>query len=230
MTPDGFCHPKENVLFPATKLALEVGELAVGKKMEVGKNMDSWGLPKEWKWDYYRKNRDKYHNASQENVTRGGGRLGHENRRDYRGGQSSGGRFGVTTRSNSAFCFGGAPSSGGGFGNTNQYQDGGNGTGNQGFSDGDLSHVHHTIFKMIEPHYKKSKGTIHLKHLMEAGGLDHNNETLPWLKNHLEKQQKNDFLAQYARILLKTKVHVRPCPKPEKIGKFMDQKCMRCVL
>ena len=47
LTPDDFCQPKEISPFPATKLVLAVAELAGGKKM------DRWGLPKEWKWDYY---------------------------------------------------------------------------------------------------------------------------------------------------------------------------------
>ena len=130
------------------------------------------------------KNREKHNNTSQANVNIGGGGLGHENRRDYRGSHPSGDVFGGTTRSNSAFGFGGGPISGGGFGNTNQYRDGGNITGNQGCFDGDLGHVHCTIFKMLEPHYNKFKGTIHLKHLMEAGGLAHSNGTLPCLKHH----------------------------------------------
>ena len=69
--------------------------------------MYRWGFPKEWKWDYYRKNRDKHHNASQANVTSGGGGSGHENRGDYRVSQPSGGRFGGTARSNRYFGFGG---------------------------------------------------------------------------------------------------------------------------
>ena len=92
--------------------------------------MYRWGFPKEWKWYYYQKNRDKYHNALQANVTSGGGGLGHENRRDYRVNQPSDGSFGGTTISNSAFGFGGGPRSGGEFLNTNQYRYGGNGTGN----------------------------------------------------------------------------------------------------
>ena len=104
--------------------------------------------------------------------------------RDYGGSQPSGGGLGSTTRSNGAFSFGVGPSSGGGFGNINQYQDGGNGTGNKGGYNFDLSHIHCTIFKIMEPHYRKFRGTIHLKHLMEAGGLDHNNGTLPWIKHH----------------------------------------------
>ena len=110
--------------------------------------------------------------------------MGYENRREYRGSQKSGGDFVVTTRSNSAFGFGVGPSSGGGFGNTKQYRYDRNGTGNQGCSDGNLSHVHRTIFNMIEPHYNKFKGTIHLNRLMEAGGLAHNNGSIPWLKHH----------------------------------------------
>ena len=98
--------------------------------------------------------------------------------------QPSGSGFGGTKRSNSAFCFGGGPSSGGAFGNTNQYQDGGNGTVNQFGYDGNLSHAHCTIFKMMEPHYRKFRGTIHLNHFLEAGGLSHNNGTLSWLKHY----------------------------------------------
>ena len=109
--------------------------------------------------------------------------------RDYGVSQPSGGGFGGTIRINRIFGFGGGPSSGGGFGNTNQYRDGGNGTGNQGGYDDDLSHVHHTIFKMMEPHYRKFRGTIYLKNLMEAGGLTHSNGTLPWIKNHLWKNK-----------------------------------------
>ena len=90
--------------------------------------MDRWGFLKEWKWDYYRRNRYKHHNASQANVTSRGGGLGYENRREYRGSQKSGGDFVVTTRSNSTFGFGVGPSSGGGFGKTNQYRYGVNGT------------------------------------------------------------------------------------------------------
>ena len=178
LTPDDFCQPKENFSFPTTTLALAFGLLAEGKKM------DRWGFPKEWKWNYYLKNRDKTHNASQADISSGDGGFLHENRRDYRGIQPSGGGFGETTRSNSDFGFGGGPSSGGGFGNTNQYRDGRNGTVNQGGFDGNLVHFHRTMFKMMEPHYKKFKGTIHLQHLMEVGGLSHNNGTLPWLKHH----------------------------------------------
>ena len=75
-------------------------------------------------------------------------------------------------------------SSGGGFGNTNQYRDVGNGTGNQGGYNCDLSHVHHTIFKMMEPHYRKFRGTINVKNLMEAGRLSHINGTFPWIKHN----------------------------------------------
>ena len=103
---------------------------------------------------------------------------------DYGGIQPSGGGFGGTTTINRTFGFGGRPSSGRGFVNTNQYRDGGNGTVNQGRSYGDISHVYRTISKMMEPHYKKFKGTIHIKHLMEAGRISHNNGTLPWLKHH----------------------------------------------
>ena len=49
LTPDDFFHPKENFPFPMTTLSLEVIEL------EEGKDMDRWGFPKEWKWDYYQK-------------------------------------------------------------------------------------------------------------------------------------------------------------------------------
>ena len=153
--------------------------------------MYRWGFPKEWKWDYYRKNRDKHHNASQANVTSGGGSLGHENSRDYRGSQPSGGGFGGTKRSNSDFGFSGGPSICGGFGNTNQYQDGGNGMGNKCGYDCNLSHVHHTIIKMMEPHYIKFRVTIHLKNLMEAGGLTHSNGTIPWIKNHLWEKKNS---------------------------------------
>ena len=72
--------------------------------------------------------------------------------RDYGGIQPNGDGFGGITRSNVAFDFSGGPRSGGGFGNTNQYRDGGNGMENQGGYDGDLSHVHQNIFKMMEPH------------------------------------------------------------------------------
>ena len=150
LTPDDCFQPKENIPFPVTTLALAVGELLGGKNMEL------WGFPKEWKWDYYQKNRDKHHNASQANISSGGGWFGHENRREYGGIKPSGGGFGVTTRSKIAFGFGGGPISGSGFGNTNQYQDGGNGTGNQGGSNGDLGNVHCTIYKMVETHYKNS--------------------------------------------------------------------------
>ena len=67
---------------------------------------------------------------------------------------------------------------------TNQYLSGGNVTGNQCGYDCDLSHFHCTIFKMMEPHYIKFRGTIHLNNLVEAGGIAHNNGTLPWLKRH----------------------------------------------
>ena len=36
-------------------------------------------------------------------------------------------------------------------------------------------------------------------------------------KESLSKQQKHDLLAQYARMLLKTKVHIRPCPKSKNL-------------
>ena len=139
------------------------------------------------------KNRDKHHNVSQANFSSGGGGFGNENMCDYQGSQPSGSGFGGTTRSNSDFGFGGGLSSGGGFGNTNQYRDGGNGMGNQGGYDCDLSHVHHTIFNMMEPNYRKFRGTIHLKHLMETGGLAHNNGTLPWLKNHWRNNKSKIF-------------------------------------
>ena len=153
-------------------LALSVGKLAGGNKM------DHWGFPKKWKWEYYRKNRDKHHNESQAKFSSGGGVSGNENTRNYGGSQPNGGSFGGTTRIKSAFGFGGGLSSGGWFGNTNQYWDGGNGTGNQGGYDCDLSHFHYTIFKMMEPHYRKFRGTIHLNHFLEAGGLSHNSGTL----------------------------------------------------
>ena len=69
--------------------------------------------------------------------------------RDYGVSQPNGSGFGGTTRSNISFGFGGGHSICAGFRNTNQYQCSGNGTGNQGGSDGALSHVHHTIFKMM---------------------------------------------------------------------------------
>ena len=69
-------------------------------------------------------------------------------------------------------------------GNTNQYWDGRNGTVDQGDYDGKLSHIHHTIFKTMEPNYRKFRGTIHLKHLMEACGLSHSIGALPWLKHN----------------------------------------------
>ena len=116
------------------------------------------------------KNRDTQHNASQAKSSSGGGRFGHENRRDYGERKPSDGGLGGSTRSNTAFGFGGGPSSGGAFGNTNQYCDGGNGTGNESGSDGNLGNVHRTIFNMMEPQSKKFKGTIHLKNFMEAGG------------------------------------------------------------
>ena len=40
------------------------------------------------------------------------------------------------------------------------------------------------FFRMMEPHYNKFKGNIHLKHLRKAGELAHNNGTLPWLNHH----------------------------------------------
>ena len=113
LTPDYFCQTKENFSFPTTTLALAFGLLAEGKKM------DPWGFPKEWKWNYYLKSRDKTHNASQADISSGDGGFLHENRRDYRGSQPSGGGFGGTTRSNSDFCFGYVPISVGGFVNTN---------------------------------------------------------------------------------------------------------------
>ena len=137
-----------------------------------------------------KKNKDNPRNATQEKVSSGGGGFGHENMRDCGVSQPSGGGFGGTTISNSAFVFGCGPSSGGGFGNTNQYRDGGNGTENQGGSDGNLSYVHHTIFKMMEPHYKKIRGTIHLKHLMESGVLAHNNGTLLWVKHYWHNNKR----------------------------------------
>ena len=143
-----------------------------------------WGFPKEWKWGYYLKKRDRHHNSSQAKLSSGGGRFGHENMRNYGGSQQSGDGFGGTTRINNDFGFGGGTISGGGFGNTKQYRDGENGTLNQGGYNGDLSHVHHAMFKMMEPHYRKFSGTIHLKHLMEAGGLSQNNGTLPYTKHH----------------------------------------------
>ena len=69
--------------------------------------MDCWGFPKEWKWDYYQKNWDKNHNASQANVTSGGGGVVHENGRDYRESQPSGGGLSGTIRRNIAFGCGG---------------------------------------------------------------------------------------------------------------------------
>ena len=81
----------------------------------------------------------------------------------------------------------------GGFGDTNQYQEGGNGKGNQGGSDGDLGHVHRTIFKMMKPNYKKFEGTIHLNHLMEEGGLAQNNGTLQWLNHHWRNNKRMIF-------------------------------------
>ena len=37
--------------------------------------MDLWGFPKEWKWGYYLKNRDRHHNSSQAKLSSGGGRF-----------------------------------------------------------------------------------------------------------------------------------------------------------
>ena len=98
------------------------------------------------------KNRDKHHNTLQAKFISRGGGFENENMCDNGGSQPSGGGFGGTTRSNSAFGFGSVPNSGGGFGNTNQYRYGENETVNQGGYDCDLSHVHRNIFKMMEPH------------------------------------------------------------------------------
>ena len=111
------------------------------------------------------KNIDKNHNASQEKFSSGCDRFGNVNMRGYGGSQQSGGGFGGTTRSNINFGFGGGPISGGGFGNTNQYRYGGNGTRNKCGYDCNLSHVHHTILKMMEQHYRKFRGNIHLNDL-----------------------------------------------------------------
>ena len=45
----------------------------------------------------------------------------------------------------------------------------------------------------------------------------------------LAEQQNHDFLAQYARMMLKPQVHVRPCPKLEKLGQCMDQQGVLCL-
>ena len=42
----------------------------------------------------------------------------------------------------------------------------------------------------MEPNYRKFRGTIHLKHLMEAGRLYHNTGTLSWI-NHSWKNDKS---------------------------------------
>ena len=62
---------------------------------------------------------DKHYNTSQAKSSSGGGGFGHENLRDYGGSQPSRGRFGGNKRINSAFGFGGGPSSCGGFGKKN---------------------------------------------------------------------------------------------------------------
>ena len=67
--------------------------------------MDRWGFLKEWKWDYYQKNKDNHHNASQANVSNEGGGFGNEYRHDYRESQTSGGGFCGTTIISSNFGF-----------------------------------------------------------------------------------------------------------------------------
>ena len=109
--------------------------------------------------------------------------------RDYGVSQPSGGSFSGTTGSNSDFGFGGGTSSGGGFGNKNQYQDSGSGTGNHGGYDCDLSYDYHTIFMIMEPHYRKFRGTINLKHLIESSNLAHKNGTLPCLKHNWRRNK-----------------------------------------
>ena len=102
---------------------LAVGELVGGKKM------DRWGFLKKLKWDYYQKN--VTNTTMHQNQRSAAEVVGLDKKICVNmGGKTSGGGFVGTTRSNSAFGFGGGSISGVGFGNTNQYQDYGNETGN----------------------------------------------------------------------------------------------------
>ena len=102
---------------------LAVGELVGGKKM------DRWGFLKKLKWDYYQKN--VTNTTMHQNQRSAAEVVGLDKKICVNmGGKTSGGGFGGTTRSNGAFGFGGGSISGVGFGNTNQYQDYGNETGN----------------------------------------------------------------------------------------------------